>query len=82
MRAVLLFAAIVVSFAAGRYKTIVVRSEIPDGAGALRSSVWYAPEVGMVKQVIADGDKTITLSLERFEKESAPKINKKNSPKP
>jgi hypothetical protein len=62
---------------AGIFKAIVVRAEAPDGTGKLKNTVWYAPKVGMVKQVVVDGDKTITLLLDRFEragdKEAGPK---------
>jgi len=55
---------------AGKYKAVAVRSEIPDRAGAFRNTIWYAPKVGMVKQEIADGDRTVTLLLEKFERPS------------
>lgn len=53
---------------AGKYKAVVIRSEVAEGGGKLKSTVWYAPRVGMVKQVIEDGENKIMLSLERFDR--------------
>ncbi|MCE9530919.1 MAG: hypothetical protein K8T89_07325 [Planctomycetes bacterium] len=54
---------------AGRFQAIVVRAVSADGPNKLRNTTWYAPKVGMVKQVIEDGDeKPIVLTLERFDR--------------
>lgn len=52
---------------AGTYQALVVRSEVPDRAGKLKNTVWYAPKVGMVRQLIEDGDSKIELRLERVD---------------
>jgi hypothetical protein len=50
---------------AGKYKTVVVHSVVPEGTGQLKNSCWYAPKVGMVKQQIESDDGKIVLELER-----------------
>ena len=52
---------------AGKYNTIQVRSEVGDEKNKVKSTSWYAPKVGMVKQVIEEGKMTWTLELEKFE---------------
>ena len=41
----------------------------------LKNTCWYAPRVGLVKQLIEDGDSRIVLELEKFER--APFTKKK-----
>ena len=50
----------------GKYKALVIRSETPEGTGKLLNACWYAPKVGLVKQVVDDGDK-IVIELEKFD---------------
>jgi hypothetical protein len=60
---------------AGKYHAISVHSEITEGAMKLKNTCWYAPRVGLVKQLIEDGDSRIVLELEKFER--APPFTKK-----
>ena len=53
---------------AGTYQTLVVRSELSNRSGKMKNAVWYAPGVGMVKQVIEDGDSKIELRLEKVDR--------------
>jgi hypothetical protein len=56
----------------GKYKALVIHSETPEGTGKLLNTCWYAPKVGLVKQVVDDGDK-IVLELEKFDRFSLKK---------
>jgi hypothetical protein len=53
---------------AGKFKTVLIRSEVPEGNGRLKNSCWYAPKFGLVKQVIDDGESKIVLELEKFDR--------------
>jgi hypothetical protein len=67
---------------AGTFQSYAVKCEAISRGMTTRSTVWHAPKVGMVKQVIEEGDRSITLTLERFERaidqEPVPKFIKKN----
>ena len=56
----------------GKYKALRIQSEVPDGNSKLKNTCWYASKVGMVKQVIDDGDNKIVLELEKFERDRVP----------
>jgi len=51
----------------GKYQSVVIHSITADNS-KLKNSVWYAPRIGMVKQVIEEGEQTIVLTLERFDR--------------
>jgi hypothetical protein len=54
---------------AGKFKdAILVVGEIKENNGTNISKTWYAPNVGMVKQVIESGKESVTLELEKIEK--------------
>ncbi|HKB04776.1 MAG TPA: hypothetical protein VKD90_21305 [Gemmataceae bacterium] len=58
----------------GKFKTVVVRGEIgTEGRWRQITTVWYAPDVGIVKQTISEGkgpgpNPGLTLELEKFDK--------------
>ena len=43
---------------------LVIRAEIADPNGAIKNTCWYAPRIGLVKQVIQEGDNKIVIELE------------------
>lgn len=51
---------------AGKYKTVCVHITADVGEATLVTSYWFAPGVGLVKQVATD-KRTVTLELENFE---------------
>lgn len=51
-----------------KYHTFVIKAEIAESGGKLKNTCWYAPKVGLVKQVIEDGDNQIVLELEKYER--------------
>jgi len=53
---------------AGEYKTIKVISTVTEKGMVLKSTVWYAKDVGMVKQEINYGDSKVDLELEKYDK--------------
>jgi len=54
----------------GKYKAVVVHANIDEGGRpSTRTIVSYAEGVGIVKQEVVDGKRTLTLELEKFEKE-------------
>jgi hypothetical protein len=53
---------------AGKFKAISIESETTTGAVKVLTTLWFADGVGMVKQTMNLGGKTITLELEKFEK--------------
>jgi hypothetical protein len=52
---------------AGKYKAITVRLECKIGDNKIVTTYWFAPGVGMVKQIATVGTMEITLELEKFE---------------
>lgn len=55
---------------AGRYRTTVVAAEMNgEGVARLRTVLWYATGVGLVRQQIGDGKGPPALELERFDKD-------------
>ena len=50
-----------------KYQAISVECEINADGAQLKNTSWYAPDVGMVKDTRAFGDKTITMDLVTFE---------------
>jgi hypothetical protein len=52
---------------AGKYRAIPVRMEAQAGPIKFRMTAWYAPGVGMIKQVIEAAGQTTTIELEKFE---------------
>lgn len=59
-----------------KVQVLVVRGTINDGNGTLKSTCWYAPKLGLVRQVIEEGDARIVIELESFG------LPKKGGPKP
>jgi hypothetical protein len=56
-----------VSVPAGKYKTVKADTETSGAGMKMTASLWFAPDVGLVKQTIAVQDKTLTFELEKFE---------------
>jgi hypothetical protein len=53
---------------AGKYDAIAVQAELSEGSGSpIKSTLWFAPQVGIIKQEIVDGKRTTVLELEKFE---------------
>ncbi|MDB5352584.1 MAG: hypothetical protein JWN86_3831 [Planctomycetota bacterium] len=52
---------------AGKYKAVSVAVDTTINGVKLESTSWYAPGVGMVKQKVVIGGRTITLELVKFE---------------
>ena len=52
---------------AAKYQAISVACEISVEAAQLKTKSWYAPDVGMVKDVREWGDTTVTMELVTFE---------------
>jgi len=58
---------------AGKFKAVVIRSTVPEGNGPLKNSCWYAPKIGMVRQVIESEEGKVTLELIEEKKKGLPK---------
>jgi hypothetical protein len=57
-----------VAVPAGKYKTITVKtSDMKIGDATIASTIWFAPGVGMVKQIADIAGKKVVLELEKFE---------------
>jgi hypothetical protein len=56
-----------VTVPAGTYKAVAVHAAVVEGGG-LKTTCWYAPKVGLVKQVVEDGEGKIVLELEKFDR--------------
>ena len=53
---------------AGAYHAITLHGEVREGAAqTLAFTYWFAPGVGMVKQVLKKGGRATVYELERFE---------------
>jgi hypothetical protein len=56
-----------VTVPAGKFNCIIVKTEDMEAAGQkIKSTCWYAENVGMVKQVVEIMGETITLELEKY----------------
>ncbi len=52
---------------AGKYLALVVNGDITEGDTKAKSTLWFAPKVGLVKQSYEIGKNSMTLELEKFE---------------
>lgn len=57
-----------VTVPAGKFTTISVQADLSEMGGRVRTTLWFAPKVGVVKQTLEEGKRVITLELEKFEK--------------
>lgn len=51
---------------AGNFNAISVQAELNEGGGRVRTTIWFAPNVGVVKQTLEEGKRVLTLELEKF----------------
>ena len=51
----------------GKFKTTVVHASFTEGGRGAASSISYAERVGIVRQTIDEGKRTLVLELEKFE---------------
>jgi len=51
----------------GKYKAVAVKGEVVEDGMSIKMSFWFAPGVGMVRQVIDHGEAMIVLELESVE---------------
>ncbi|MEX0716047.1 MAG: hypothetical protein WD066_05645 [Planctomycetaceae bacterium] len=56
-----------VAVPAGTFQTVVVLIEVDDGRTTVKTTYWFAENVGVVKQVLNIGGKMVTLELEKYE---------------
>ena len=57
-----------VTVPAGKFEAVSVQADLTEMGGRVRTTVWYAANVGVVKQTLEEGKRTLTLELEKFEK--------------
>jgi len=57
-----------VTVPAGKFDAYSVQADLTEMGGRVRTTLWYAPDVGIVKQTLEEGKRTLTLELEKFEK--------------
>jgi hypothetical protein len=56
-----------VTVPAGKYKALSVHMEVKEGDMKTRTTYWFAEGIGVVKQTVDVGGKTITIELEKYE---------------
>lgn len=57
----------VVIVPAGRFTTVRVDADTTDNGVRVRTSSWFAPKIGIVKQTIDEAKRVLTLELEKHE---------------
>ncbi|WP_157369176.1 TapB family protein [Zavarzinella formosa] len=57
-----------VTVPAGKFATVSVQADLAEMGGKVRTTLWFAPNVGVVKQTLEEGKRTLTLELEKFQK--------------
>jgi hypothetical protein len=57
-----------ISVPAGKYKAVSVKGEVVEDSITIKMSFWFAPGIGMVRQVIDQGEAVIVLELESIDR--------------
>ena len=53
---------------AGKFNAVSVQAELNEPTGRVRTTLWFVENVGVVKQTLEEGKRTLTLELEKFTK--------------
>ncbi|MCX7666771.1 MAG: hypothetical protein N2112_14645 [Gemmataceae bacterium] len=56
-----------VTVPAGKYLALVINCDVTEGDTKAKTTLWFAPKVGLVKQTYEVGKNILTLELEKFE---------------